>query len=157
MLELRWLPLVLARYQLSSSISLITSLLSCWPSSTIAPSHPAKTRSQSGVKRDRSHFSPIPESHNLPHSGLTSTYDRTNDSQPAPPIPEGMSMMRFNQMHQLVNHHILNQRSRLSSSTSDRIDRKDAVKSQVCCRLASRHPMLLIYNAHLWCLTVGCS
>ena len=35
----------------------------------------------------RSHFSSIPKGHNLPHSGLTTAYDRTNHSQFAPPYP----------------------------------------------------------------------
>ncbi|MEG3969421.1 hypothetical protein QUA00_17645 [Microcoleus sp. T2B6] len=61
---------------------------------------------------DRSHFLPIPKGHSLPHSGLTTAYDRTNHSQFARPYRERMIMVRFNQMHPLVSHHILYHGSR---------------------------------------------
>ena len=42
---------------------------------------------QANYESDRTHVSPIPKGHNLPHSGLTSAYDRTNHSPLAPAYP----------------------------------------------------------------------
>jgi len=46
----------------------------------------------------------------FPHQPLLTIAPITHN--PLHPIPERSSMMRFNQMHQLVNHHILNHGSR---------------------------------------------
>lgn len=42
---------------------------------------------QPNYESDRTHFSPLPKGHSLPHSGLTTVYDRTNHSQFALPYP----------------------------------------------------------------------
>jgi len=42
---------------------------------------------QPNYESDRTHVSPIPKGHNLPHSGLTNAYDRTNHSPFAPAYP----------------------------------------------------------------------
>ncbi len=42
---------------------------------------------QPNYESDLTHVSPIPKGYKLLHSQLTTVYDRTNHSQPAPPYP----------------------------------------------------------------------